>query len=782
MRRRLARLGVPLSLATVVLAAPAAHGARDYRATIERTTGGVPHITARTYGDLGFGYGHAYAEDQLCTLADSIVTVNAERSRYFGADNGYGTPTQINNLKSDFFFARVKDSKVVERQIRRPFPHGPRPEVRQMVRGWVAGYNRYLRHTGRSRLPDPRCRGKAWVRPITELDMYRYVHRFSLRASSGNFLNEIVDAAPPAATAAAAGAGRLPTAEALRRGLADDPVLGDTPQLGSNGWGVGRAMTRSKRGLVFANPHFPEAGPDRWYELHLTIPGKLDVTGAALQAVPAVNLGFNRNVAWTHTVSTARRFTPYELQLVPGKPTTYRYEGAEVPMTRRTVTVALGGGRTASHTFYETRWGPVLQAPSALLTWTAQNAYALADVNWGNMRILNQWFEYDHARSVRDLVRANNRVQGNPWTNTIAADRSGLALYADDTVVPNVSKALMARCSTSPKAPLLLAGGGVVLLDGSRAACAWGTDKDAVAKGILGPRNLPRVIRADYALNANSSHWLPNARVRLEGYAPILGPERTARSLRTRLNLLEAEDARRRGGLTVKRMRDIAFNSRVHSAELARDAVVAACGARPELADACRVLAAWDRQADVDSRGMHLWREFWSRLAAASGIVWRTPFDAEDALRTPGTLDAGGPAVLTALSGAVADLTARGIALDARFGDLQYERRGGRRHPMHGCTDLEGCLSVLTPQRDERTGHYDPYTGNSFVMVAEFDRRGRPHGEAVLRYSQSENPRSRHSADQTALYAKKRWLKMRFTRKEIRRDGAYTRRVVRGRG
>ena len=35
------------------------------------------------------------------------------------------------------------------------------------------------------------------------------------------------------------------------------------------------------------------------------------------------NIGWNEGVAWTHTVSTAYRFTPYEYQLVPGAPTTY---------------------------------------------------------------------------------------------------------------------------------------------------------------------------------------------------------------------------------------------------------------------------------------------------------------------------------------------------------------------------------------------------------------------------------------------------------------------------
>jgi acyl-homoserine-lactone acylase len=51
----------------------------------------------------------------------------------------------------------------------------------------------------------------------------------------------------------------------------------------------------------------------------------------------------------------------------------------------------------------------------------------------------------------------------------------------------------------------------------------------------------------------------------------------------------------------------------------------------------------------------------------------------------------------------------------------------------------------------------------------------------VLTYSQSENPRSKHYADQTRLFSREGWKPMRFTERAIRRDPAYTRKVVSGR-
>src|SRR6266511_5205968 len=57
--------------------------AGELRATIRRTEHGIPHVIAGDWGGLGLGYGYALAQDQICTAADSYVTVRADRSRWF---------------------------------------------------------------------------------------------------------------------------------------------------------------------------------------------------------------------------------------------------------------------------------------------------------------------------------------------------------------------------------------------------------------------------------------------------------------------------------------------------------------------------------------------------------------------------------------------------------------------------------------------------------------------------------------------------------------------------
>jgi acyl-homoserine-lactone acylase len=75
--------------------------------------------------------------------------------------------------------------------------------------------------------------------------------------------------------------------------------------------------------MVLANPHFPWRGTERFWMAQLNVPGRYDVEGGTLMGFPLIGIGFNRDIAWTHTVSTDRRFVAYQLKLVRGDPTSY---------------------------------------------------------------------------------------------------------------------------------------------------------------------------------------------------------------------------------------------------------------------------------------------------------------------------------------------------------------------------------------------------------------------------------------------------------------------------
>ena len=82
--RQFTRLSLAALLAGLSLAATARSQPEQATADIRRTSFGVPHIRADNERGLGYGIGYAYAQDNLCLLANEVVTVNGERARYFG--------------------------------------------------------------------------------------------------------------------------------------------------------------------------------------------------------------------------------------------------------------------------------------------------------------------------------------------------------------------------------------------------------------------------------------------------------------------------------------------------------------------------------------------------------------------------------------------------------------------------------------------------------------------------------------------------------------------------
>src|SRR5215468_4005175 len=445
-------------------------GAGPLTAQIRYTTGGIPHILAHNWADLGFGYGYAFAKDNICTMANGYITVEAQRSRYFGPDGSYiGTGGLENNLESDFYFQQIIDSHIVQH-----LEQGLNPDQRQTEEGYVKGYNSYLAHVGGAKgVPDPTCRGKSWVKPITLFDSYLRVYQLMLLLSSDKVIRGIAEAAPPTAAQAGQPAAASPARTARELAAA---WRAHTSTVGSNAVAIGSAGTRDHRGLLLANPHFPWTGTERFYQAQLTIPGKINVTGASLYGVPLITVGHNENVAWSHTVSTAFRFTPFQLTLVKGHPTEYLQDGKAVAMTPRRVTIMAkqpdGSLAPVHHTFWWTRYGPMFNNLEGIdLPWGTSQAFAFADVNAGNLaRAVNTWFGIDRAASTQQVLSILQKYQGIPWVNTIVSDRQGLALYADIGAIPHVTNAEANACDT-PLGKITFSALGLPILDGAKTAC-----------------------------------------------------------------------------------------------------------------------------------------------------------------------------------------------------------------------------------------------------------------------------------------------------------------------
>ena len=529
--------------------------------------------------------------------------------------------------------------------------------------------------------------------------------------------------------------------------------------MASNGWAIGTDRSEGGGGMLIANPHYPWEGSNRFWEKHLTIPGRLDGYGVSLLGAPGVSIGFNANVAWTHTVSAGQRHTLYRLRLAEDDPTVYLYDSERRPMRKETVEVEVlgddGATRTETRTVWFSHYGPILDWPD--LPWTARSAITYRDANEANDDSTATYLAMIEARDMDQFQKAHDELQGIQFVNTIATSSDGRAWYADVSAAPNLSEATVAawreRLAGDAVARDLYDQRGMILLDGSTSRDEWVADDRARDPGVAPYAAVPKLERRDYVFNANDSYWTPHAEARLEGFSPAHGRERAVRSLRTRQNMTTLSDlsptgpAGDDGKWSLAEIEAAALSNRSFTAKLLLPELVERCRATPravvdrkkvDLARACEVLAGYDGKLDLDSPGAVLFREWITRYELADlrgkGALYAVDFDPADPIGTPRGL-APGRLALENLARAVGVLDRAGLALDTTLRSVQHSGKGGEEVPIHGGDGTyEGVENVVRYAKNATTLEPSP------ELAA--DGRGQPlaHRERISGHHRHQLP------------------------------------------
>lgn len=717
-------------------------------ASIRRTTNGVPHIKADNLESAAFGSGYVQAQDNVCLLAEAFVKARSERTRYFGpGEDSF-------NIISDFSYKALGiHSTAVEEYPRLS------DQSRALIEGFVAGYNKYVTETSPRDL-GPECRDQPWVRPVAPADLYAYYRIVSQYASGDLFATgALFSAAPPgadpapevslaASEAQPSDAPRLEqTAAAARTNAAQRVDYTDTG-LASNAWGIGKTMTESGRGALLANPHFPYTGPRRMYQSHITVPGVVDVTGAGLIGMPIPLIGFNKNLGWSHTISTSRRFTVYELQLASNDDLSYVKDGKIKPIATKSVEIDGPGGATKlKKTFYYSEYGPMLAADAVtdglLPSWggNQRTAFTYRDANADASGILDTWLNMARSTDLKEFQSVFRSCGSTLWVNTIYADDQGNAYYVDSSSVPRLTGKTRKSIDAKLKDDPLYAGlfdAGLTLLDGSTSRNDW-------VKGRCGAREpfakLPQLLRDDFVQNSNDSFWATNPAEFLTGFSPLYGPERVPQSPRTRLGLKMLMDATETGYAKVapagqdgrfgaKDLVDTIHNNRAWYAEQFLDelrrrcvdigtaAVNLADGSSRTVSGGCSALSGWDGVFNTGSTGAHVFRVFMGSYGKGLKEELTVPFSPTDPVNTPrqpaSAGDLSNDPMLRALATGLNKLDRAGIAYDAALGSVQFYQPSGGVPP--------GCLAGCNPPYEQ--GPRFPWHGGDSEVDGAFNAIG----------------------------------------------------------
>jgi acyl-homoserine-lactone acylase len=644
------------------------------RAVIRRDEYGVPHIQADSEEAAALAHGYAVAEDHGELLARAFLRARGTQASVLG-------PTYVDQD------IRVHTLRIPEIAAER-FRELP-PFMQAIVNAYAAGYNRYLaRH--RDAMP-------AWATPVTGIDVLAHCRTLLL-------LDFALDLRP--------------WNENETRSTSASTM-----------WAVAPTLSQSRHALLMANPHLAWSGAYLFHEVHITVPGIIDISGATFIGTPVVTIGFNGVLGWAHTINRFDSDDVYQLTL-DASHTHYQYDGRWLPLQAQPFDIDVktdDGVRTHRQTALWSHYGPIIRVEG-------DKAFAFKSPNLNAVNFLTQYNAMAKAASLQAFMAAVN-MQQLPTFNLAYADQGGNIWYLFNGRIP-IRPAGYDWENT---------------VRGDTSRSEW--------FAVRPVSELPQLLnpKSGYVQNSNDAPWYANLEQTIDrkpfaGYLPLDGV--TWRGEES-LKMLSTQKA-----LTLDRLIAKKFDSTLVIADRLKADLLAALAGDARWRDAVRMLKAWDNTLEPASRGSVLFSLWWDEYSRSVPRPFKTLWSAANPIKTPaGLFDV--PAAVAAFERAATALTNTFGALDVAWGDVHRVKRGTVDLPLGGG---DSTLRNVTYTRSaDGTGLASG--GDTYVLVVEFGET--PRAYSVTTYSQASDPRSPHFNDQLALYANKQLKRAWFSAQDV---------------
>jgi len=708
------------------------------RVVIRRDTFGVPHIVGETEAAVAFGFGYAQAEDHAAEMARRFLAARGEAARHFG-------PASLDNDLAMRRWNNIGESRRAMGSLDRTF--------REVLEGFAGGYNLYVSQH-RDALP-------LWVVEITGADALALTHTDAPNDSaSAALVRALLQKYPEGAPAPSE-----PQKVDGLPGASGDAACGleaaSVDSDGSNAIALSGLKTVSGAPMLLGNPHL------RWqqlyWEAHVKVPRRLDFYGSTLVGYPWLRAGFNNRLGYVQTNNNSDNRDIFALPLDPARPDHYLFEGKARPLQRVDVAVEVkqddGSMVTERRVYWHSHLGPILYRNST-------TAFAYRSTAADAWRWFEGFWRLSHARSLRDYMKTMS-TRFSPESNYTYADADGNIFYLWNSRIPK-------RRQDGTSYELDVPGG----------------TKKYVWKDLHPTRDLPQMLNppGGYIQNANNPPWYVTLRQPLDPARYPAYFERGELALRPQL-ALDMVEAREK--FSVEDLKRLKYETRLLLAERVKPALLAAVAAQPapseELAEARRVLEAWDCRASASSRGAVLFQRFWDTHRAEVRQPYGEAWDAKRPAQTPRGLGYTG-AALNHLADAVTWTRATYGAADVAWGDANRFRFGDIDLPGEGATSALGAFRVQVFDAPEDKNGRVRVAGwaaadrelvggsDAWVLLVHFTRPLQAF--SVLAYGQTADRSSPHSRDQIRIFANRDLRPVWFTDAEV---AAHTEREYRPR-
>ena len=494
------------------------------------------------------------------------------------------------------------------------------------------------------------------------------------------------------------------------------------PDMGSNTYAIGPERSASGNTMLVQNPHLPWYNEFLFSEYHFNLKGR-NMYGANIIGMPGIAIGFNESLGWSHTDNTIDNSDTYELQLIEDG---YELDGKKKDFTIFTKTLKIkqkdGSLKEKEITILNTLHGPVVKKMDDKVL-----AIRLAGTDRANMFL--QWWRMLNSKNFKEFESALEMAQ-IPFWNVMYADKYGDIFYLFNGLVPIRKQDTWEYWNR-------------IIPDG-KSEDIW-TEYHPY-------KDLPKLKNPDsgWLQNANDPPWTSTIPIELypKDYPGYMAPKRMDfRPQRSARMIIEDNS------ITFDELVDFKLSTRVEFADRILDDLFKAIDVfgSKKAKEGKAVLERWDRNAEVDSKGMVLFFTWASKFSVSNNSTYSTDWDINNPINTPdGLADPKRAAML--FEDTVKEIEKKFGKLDVPWGEYYRINYNGVNLPANGTDGRLGVFRVAWPARSDKKNMYVG-GGDSWVAVIEFGKKIR--AKALLSYGNSTEKDSPYNGDQLVLFSKK---------------------------